>query len=71
VLEAGWVVTSAQAINDNGSIIGEAYNSSLGLKHAFVLTPIPEPETYALFLAGLGMICFLRYNALPQRRLNV
>ena len=56
VLEAGWVLTNAETINDSGWIIGEAYNSSLGAQHAFVLTPIPEPETYALFLVGLVLI---------------
>ncbi|WP_143104370.1 PEP-CTERM sorting domain-containing protein [Nitrosospira multiformis] len=60
--EAGWTLTRATEINDSGLIIGDAYNSRLDLQHAFVLSPVPEPETYALLLVGLGMICFLRYR---------
>jgi hypothetical protein len=63
--EAGWTLTQANEINDSGLIIGEAYNSRFNLQHAFVLSPVPEPETYALLLAGLGMICFLRYRRVP------
>ncbi len=58
---AGWVLTSALDINDNGSIVGTASNSVLGVTdHAFLLTaPIPEPEIYAMFLAGLGLMGFM------------
>jgi len=28
--------------------------------HAYVMAPVPEPETYAMLLAGLGMIGLLR-----------
>jgi len=31
-----------------------------GTTRAFLLTPIPEPETYAMMLAGLSMLVFLR-----------
>ena len=36
----------------------------MGVPHAFLLTPIPaapvpEPETYALFMAGLGLMGFI------------
>ena len=50
------MLINARAINDSGAIVGDAYNSALGVEHAFVLTPIPEPETYAMLLAGLGLI---------------
>lgn len=62
VREEGWMLINAQAINNSGSIIGQAYNTGLDLQHAFVLSIVPEPETYALLLTGLGMICFLRYR---------
>jgi uncharacterized membrane protein len=59
VKDAGWVLINAQAINDSGAIVGDAFNSKLGTLHAFVLTPVPEPETYAMLLAGLGVVSFL------------
>jgi hypothetical protein len=39
----GVVLTNATGINNVGQIIA-------------VTTPVPEPETYALLLAGLGLI---------------
>ena len=41
----GVVLTNAWDINNNGQVI------ALGL--------IPEPETYALMLAGLGVVSFM------------
>ena len=73
----GWVLDNAYAINDNGWIAGNAHNSIIGLRHAFLLTPcdtcsinqvfepppiapaVPEPETYAMFMAGLGLMGFI------------
>jgi probable HAF family extracellular repeat protein len=49
--KAGWVLERAYDINGNGWIVGGAHNSG------FLLTPaVPEPETYALFMAGLGLM---------------
>lgn len=56
---AGWILNSANDINNNGWIIGLASNSQLGIyQHAFLLsvTPVPEPEAYAMMLAGLGLV---------------
>ena len=58
-VNAGWYLEYAQGINDNGWIVGNAHNSITGLDHAFLLTPVPEPETYAMFLAGLGLMGFI------------
>jgi probable HAF family extracellular repeat protein len=58
-INAGWILWSAQGINDNGWIIGKAYNYTSGEFHAFLLTPVPEPETYAMFMAGLGLMGFI------------
>ena len=55
-VNAGWVLTEAADTNDNGWIVGDAFNNLTNQTHAFLLTPIPEPETYAMFLAGLGLI---------------
>ncbi|SFH34424.1 PEP-CTERM protein-sorting domain-containing protein [Nitrosospira sp. Nsp14] len=58
-VNAGWVLTVANGINDHGWIVGDAHNSKSGVDHAFLLAPIPEPETYALLLAGLGLVSFM------------
>jgi hypothetical protein len=56
---AGWLLERAVAINDNGWIVGNAMNLHTGVEHAFLLTPVPEPETYALFMSGLGLMGFI------------
>jgi probable HAF family extracellular repeat protein len=72
---AGWVLDIANGINDNGWIIGNAHNTLTNVDHAFLLTPcptctsypyvdfvpapVPEPETYAMFMAGLGLMGFI------------
>jgi probable HAF family extracellular repeat protein len=58
-VNAGWVLTVANGINDHGWIVGDAHNSKSGVTHAFLLAPIPEPETYAMLLAGLGLVSFM------------
>jgi probable HAF family extracellular repeat protein len=62
-VSAGWKLDAATDINDNGVIVGIASNKLLGFSsYAYVLTPmsptapIPEPETYAMMLAGLGLL---------------
>jgi len=57
---AGWVLLQANGINDNGWIVGNASNSLLGISsRAFLLTPIPEPETYIMLLVGLTLVGFV------------
>ena len=58
-VSAGWYLVGARDINDNGWIVGIASNTITGVTHAFLLTPVPEPETYALFMAGLGLMGFI------------
>jgi len=55
-LDPGWVLTSAQAINDHGWIVGEMVDPAGG-EHAYLLTPVPEPG--ALMLTGLGVVALL------------
>lgn len=64
-LAAGWSLIDAQDINDNGWIVGQAINGA-GVRHAYLLSvtaapsisAVPEPETYAMLLAGLGLLGF-------------
>lgn len=65
LVSAGWVLKEAAGINDHGEIVGTAVNHLLGIDqgHAFLLSPIPEPETYGMLLAGLGLI-----GAVARRR---
>jgi probable HAF family extracellular repeat protein len=63
----GWMLTNATDINNKGWIVGEATELSTGLTHAFVLSPVPEAESYVLFLAGLGLIATLSL----RRRLSL
>lgn len=56
--QAGWQLLEATAINDLGQVVGHAYNSITVDYGSFVLNPIPvpEPETYAMLVAGLGLL---------------
>lgn len=55
VIAAGWKLQDVTDINDSGWIIGQAYNSLTNTHRAFLLTPVPEPASYALMLGGLGL----------------
>lgn len=55
-ITANWVLASA------GDTYGSYYSSSsvdLGNPGAFIYAPVPEPESYAMLLAGLGLIAGL------------
>lgn len=72
-ISAGWELATAYGINDNGWIVGIARNSlSGGQMHGYLLSDtasipaVPEPETYALMLIGLGMMGFI-----ARRRKNI
>ncbi|HEU4709026.1 MAG TPA: PEP-CTERM sorting domain-containing protein [Methylophilaceae bacterium] len=56
LVEDGWAMLLASSINDKGQIIGFGFNRVTNVSGTFLLTPIPEPETYAMFTAGLGVI---------------
>nr|WP_267875907.1 FxDxF family PEP-CTERM protein [Massilia sp. CCM 8734] len=51
---AGWSIRSTYSINDHGKILADA--CGLGVCGAVLLSPVPEPETYAMMLAGLGLL---------------
>jgi hypothetical protein len=44
---------------DNGWIVGDAINTVTGRADAFLPTPVREPETCAMLLAGLGLLVFM------------
>jgi probable HAF family extracellular repeat protein len=54
-LQNGTFLADATGINDRGQIIANASDG-----HAYLLTPlltpVPEPETYAMLLAGLALM---------------
>lgn len=72
VVAAGWTFLSFSDINNNGQIVGHGINSE-GNSEVFLLSytpdtvftpnpifvPIPEPETYIMLLAGLGLLGFM------------
>ena len=58
----GWVLLQANAINDNGDIVGTAYNSVLGItSQAFLLSvaAVPEGDPLVMLLIGLSFMCFI------------
>jgi probable HAF family extracellular repeat protein len=50
---SGWVLNLAMDINDLGQIVGTGVNPD-GHDRAFLLTPVPEPTTFALLAIGTG-----------------
>jgi probable HAF family extracellular repeat protein len=58
-LPAGYVIGNAIGINNAGQVLVTAVTAS-----------IPEPETYALMLAGLGLIGFLAWRQKSGNRIQ-
>lgn len=54
VMQAGFSDLRVTAINNLGQLTGSGIVN--GTVRAFLLSPVPEPETYALMLAGLGLL---------------
>jgi probable HAF family extracellular repeat protein len=49
-----WTLLSAQGINEGGQIVG--YGLFHGYLRGFVATPVPEPASWVLMFAGLGVV---------------
>jgi predicted extracellular nuclease len=58
-------VTADWALSAAGDVYGSyaSLNGDVGNPGSFIFAPVPEPETYALMLAGLGLVA-----ALARRR---
>jgi probable HAF family extracellular repeat protein len=68
IITNGWVLNSANAINNRGQIVGLASNTNyINSVFSYILTPVPEPETYAMLLCGFALI---RLNSHNKRKLN-
>ena len=63
----GWTLFEARSINDSGEISVWGRNRFSGASGAVLLTPVPEPATWALMLSGFG----LAGAALRRRRTMV
>ena len=50
----GWSLDQAISINDEGYIIGFARNGRFGGHGVFVLSPVPEPASWAAWMLGLA-----------------
>ena len=57
-------------VNKNGLISGTRYPGDLGLGYGFLLTPVPEPGSTALFIAGLFGLGGLRLKSRAQARIE-
>jgi hypothetical protein len=53
-LPAGTFLVEARSINDRGQILANASDGP-----AYLLTPVPEAETYVMLLAGLDLMSFI------------
>jgi len=66
---SGWRIDDARGINDFGQIAAHGCNAGLGVCGVLrldPLTPVPEPASYAMLAAGLGLL-----GAAAQRRSRV
>jgi probable HAF family extracellular repeat protein len=63
---SGWVIRDAQGINDLGQIVG--FGDIGGEQHAYLLTPVPEPSTLVLAMAGLLLGIMLRRKLYKAKR---
>lgn len=61
-LNSNYIITGAGQITNNGMILATGFNTSDGTQNDFLLrpiSPVPEPTTWAMLLAGLGLMGFM------------
>ena len=61
--------TTINGVNDKGDIVGFYTNSATDTVDGFVGTPVPEPSTWAMMLAGFAGLGFLGYRKVRQGKL--
>ncbi|OQW83701.1 MAG: hypothetical protein BVN30_05290 [Proteobacteria bacterium ST_bin16] len=59
---AGTVITASVRFDDSSVLVYSGTMGIVGRDVAANLVPVPEPETYAMLLAGLGLIGFAGYR---------
>lgn len=64
---AGTVISASVRFSDSSVLVYSGTMRVAGTDVAAHLVPVPEPETYAMMLAGLGLIGFIGY----RRKQNV
>lgn len=70
LLEEGWQIDSAVSINDHGTILAYAQNTTLadGRYYPLVFQPVPEASTWVMFgLGGLVLVFFVRARRPDER----
>jgi PEP-CTERM motif len=65
----GSASTTINGINDKGDIVGFYTNPTTDTVDGFVGTPVPEPSTWAMMLAGFAGLGFLGYRKVRQGKL--
>jgi hypothetical protein len=65
----GSASTTINGINDKGDIVGFYTNPATDTVDGFVGTPVPEPSTWAMMLAGFAGLGFLGYRKVGQGKL--
>jgi probable HAF family extracellular repeat protein len=55
---AGWALRQAVGINESGQIVGAGTFN--GVERGFLLTPVPEPSTWAMLALGLMTLAGMR-----------
>jgi len=63
---AGWTIGAVNDINNLGQIVGQGQHN--GNSRAFLLTPIPEPDSIIILICGaIAFLCYARFHAYFQK----